>query len=798
MTSLQEIIQRSGIRFSFFALIALAFFIAFPAPVDAFSVGPFSLKDLSGKIVHAAGTSTVTPLDNIYGLMSQDTGSNVVTNGTQDYLFTNNDAAPIDYSVETSDSWVGLQICSAITNVPLAPVTNSADNSCPVSSTTFHGTVDTEGSVATAWFEIQDKNGNPTGPFGVTNLSALSGNQTVSFSLGSGATLNTTYIYRIATENGSGTFYGDWVTFATPRTCGSNPPNNKPVVVTNDATAVGVTIATVNGAVVGPKCSTGDCYHTYFWIGLSPLSLNKDSALDIPGTQGNSAFRVTMSNLVKNTTYFFKACADDQSKKTGCGVVLNFTTACPTGLIPDGIGTGLCKEDVGPPIIDCSNDGSPVVTTRGATAVTVDSATLNGVVTSLGDPVVSIYFRFGKSRNSLNSTVPLATRTMNTTGNFSENISTLDPGTYYYSAFAKNSFGESCENILSFTIDPTICTILPCTKGVDDGIDDGQNFLNENNAVKAIQVVGLATGALVTAIAFAMTMPNLRLWSLVLLLFGIVKRKEPTWGIVYDSVTKKPLDPVFLELVDQEGKQVATSITDSQGRYGFLVPPGTYMIRPRFAHYVFPSIVLAHVTRDEMYDHLYFGNYFELKKHEQLITMNIPLDREHFDQQDFEKHEERIAKLLSKNSKFLSRSADVLFILGLIISVLAFIILPNTWNIVILGVYIAILIIREMGISLSKLGTVIDKKTGRPLAYAVVRVYSASLGNEVVRKITTEYGRFYCLIPNGEYFIAIEKKNPNGTYTRLLTSPKVVVKNERINGVWKVDDPLTNKVIKSK
>ncbi len=187
-----------------------------------------------------------------------------------------------------------------------------------------------------------------------------------------------------------------------------------------------------------------------------------------------------------------------------------------------------------------------------------------------------------------------------------------------------------------------------------------------------------------------------------------------------------------------------------------------------------------------MYDHLYFGNYFELKKNEQLLTMNVPIDPEHFDPKEFEKHQERLANMFSKNSHWLSQTAEILFVAGIIISFIAFLFSPSLFNVIVLGIYIAFLIVREMGVSVSNLGTVVDKKTGTPLAYAVVRVYSHALGNEVVHKITTKYGRFYCLVPNGAYFVAIEKKNPDGTYTRLLTSPKVVVKNEKISGTWRV------------
>jgi hypothetical protein len=56
-------------------------------------------------------------------------------------------------------------------------------------------------------------------------------------------------------------------------------------------------------------------------------------------------------------------------------------------------------------------------------------------------------------------------------------------------------------------------------------------------------------------------------------LFGL-KKKAPPWGVVYDSVTKRPLDPAYVVLKNLQGKQIASAITDLDGRYGFLVEPG--------------------------------------------------------------------------------------------------------------------------------------------------------------------------------------------------------------------------------
>ncbi len=312
---------------------------------------------------------------------------------------------------------------------------------------------------------------------------------------------------------------------------------------------------------------------------------------------------------------------------------------------------------------------------------------------------------------------------------------------------------------------------------------------------KSIAVTGLVFGAAGSIATIAFSTPfslseifllPLRIWTLLLVALGLKKRARP-WGTVYDAVTKRPLDPVFLELVDKTGKVAATAITDIDGRYGFMAPPGYYMIRAKKTDYSFPSLLLGHVTRDEIYLDLYFGNYFELKRQGEVITKNIPMDPNNFSWNEFAKQEQSLTHFYSRRTFIMTRVTDILFSIGFITALIAFLSAPRPYNIFIFAIYIVMLVVKEVGPSLSKLGSIVDKTTGRPLANAIIRVYSAALGNEVLRKIATERGQFYCLIPNGGYVVTIEKKNPkDGSYTKVFTSDTVQVTSGIIKGVWRV------------
>ncbi len=78
----------------------------------------------------------------------------------------------------------------------------------------------------------------------------------------------------------------------------------------------------------------------------------------------------------------------------------------------------------------------------------------------------------------------------------------------------------------------------------------------------------------------------IRIFSLI---FGIFARKRKKWGVVYDSASKQPLDPVYVVLKDKNGKEIDTKITDMYGRFSFLILPGEYYIEANKTHYKFPS-----------------------------------------------------------------------------------------------------------------------------------------------------------------------------------------------------------------
>ncbi|MES2314454.1 MAG: carboxypeptidase-like regulatory domain-containing protein [Patescibacteria group bacterium] len=310
-------------------------------------------------------------------------------------------------------------------------------------------------------------------------------------------------------------------------------------------------------------------------------------------------------------------------------------------------------------------------------------------------------------------------------------------------------------------------------------------------AAKTVQTVGFF-GGLAASVAFytdsAFATPvaasevlliPVRLWGLLLAGLGIRKRSRP-WGTVYDSVTKQPIDPAFVTARDASGKVVAESFTDIDGRYGFLLPDGVYYISAQKTNYEFPSKKMVGKQNDELYSDLYFGESVIIHSG-QVLDKNIPMDQKNFDWNEYAKKKRNALLFHSKYEKPWAVVSNYVYGIGLAISVIATVIHPTTYNIVILVSYAVVLISFNFTSRKKKLGSIIDKETHDPLSYAIFRVTGSDHQTVLRSGACDVLGRFYCIVPKGECYIDIEKKNVDGTYVKVYESALLNNKTGFIN-----------------
>jgi len=130
---------------------------------------------------------------------------------------------------------------------------------------------------------------------------------------------------------------------------------------------------------------------------------------------------------------------------------------------------------------------------------------------------------------------------------------------------------------------------------------NNQSIEKANDAAKVPLLVGLVA---VTA-ASTITLSGLLAYIYFLLtqpFLLISRKKRKPWGVVYDSITKKPLDLAIVRLYDKKSNRlISTQVTDSKGRYNFIVDPGKYYLHVSKPDYKFPSKIMRGKANDQKY-----------------------------------------------------------------------------------------------------------------------------------------------------------------------------------------------------
>ncbi|MDP3882667.1 MAG: hypothetical protein Q8Q48_01270 [Candidatus Staskawiczbacteria bacterium] len=339
---------------------------------------------------------------------------------------------------------------------------------------------------------------------------------------------------------------------------------------------------------------------------------------------------------------------------------------------------------------------------------------------------------------------------------------------------------QKCEYILGAGTDecgqdldceqPPIIDVVEIIDSTVKALKEMVNTPFGSTATKTVATLGLLATALVVSppsLAELLMLPA-RLLGLLLMAFGW-KKRNPPWGIVYDSITKQPLDPAYVMLKDMNGRDISSAITDLDGRYGFLADPGFYKMSANKTNYLFPSQKLSGKIKDELYDNLYFGDQVEIKRGE-VITRNIPLDPLKFDWNEFSKKDRKLTKFYSTWDMALRKFSDAVYFIGFIIALIAVFAAPYPYNSIIFGLYVFLFILRMFGIKPKSYGSITNKNTKNPVPFAILRVMEPDTNRELSHRVTDRYGRYFCLVPKGRYYVKIDNKNNDGSYSSVYES----------------------------
>lgn len=324
-------------------------------------------------------------------------------------------------------------ISMLVSQASLAIAQTTTVGSC--SEATLHGYISPVGSPSSVWFEwstnsssVSSGNGNTTGSQTFSSASYFEKKI-------SGLNENTTYYYRTASRNAKSTVYGEVSSFKTA-TCSNNNNDNGDNnddgnvdirATTNSATNITTSSARLNGYV----SATG--YNTARWFEWGTTSGDLSHTTGRASIYNSGDVSTTISGLSSDRTYYYRLVAENKGK-TVYGEIRSFTTR--------DNGSDDNNNDDG--------DDYLSVSTRSATNVYSDSASLNGYVNKNGSNNVTRWFEWGRSSGDLDHTTSRIT--IGYSGNASAYISGLSRNTtYYYRIAARGNNGTQYGSTYSFT-----------------------------------------------------------------------------------------------------------------------------------------------------------------------------------------------------------------------------------------------------------------------------------------------------------------------------------------------------------
>ncbi|MBI4262473.1 carboxypeptidase regulatory-like domain-containing protein, partial [Candidatus Uhrbacteria bacterium] len=267
----------------------------------------------------------------------------------------------------------------------------------------------------------------------------------------------------------------------------------------------------------------------------------------------------------------------------------------------------------------------------------------------------------------------------------------------------------------------------------------------------AVPVVTVANPAVVA------TFPNIHTLlyhfvSWLLSLFGIRKKRKP-WGVVYDAITKEPIALAIVRIFNAERKLVETQVTNADGRFGFLVPEGTYTIEATKPEFIFPSKLMTG-GEDGEYTNCYFGRSITIRSLSDLVDVSIPIDPRD------PRGEKRRNPLWYTVKRVLKRLALPVLVVGTVLAWLATLVVASTFNVTIFIVYLFFLIY-EIIISprgARPWGTVFDATSSSPVPLAAVSLVETQYNRTLKTRLSDYSGRFNFLPPRGTYKIVVKKE----------------------------------------
>ena len=336
---------------------------------------------------------------------------------------------------------------------------------------------------------------------------------------------------------------------------------------------------------------------------------------------------------------------------------------------------------------------------------------------------------------------------------------------------------------LSEVIDPN-ASLLTNIGAVTKNLGEKANYASTLVQEKVVQfienpVVEERAEAIVAPAAVAVVVTNtasaVSLWSILaylrylftqpFLLFERKKRKA--WGVVYNAFTKLPVDLAIVRLRDAASQRILGSrVTDREGRYSFIVGAGRYRLEVTKPGYVFPSAALRMMKSDSAYLDIYHNEIIEVTERGTAIAANIPLD-------PVEKVATPRRVILGKVGSSVNRAVSAA---GIMIAGGTFFVKPSALTGGLLLFQLALFFVFREIVKAKKpkgWGIIYDAVTGKPLRYAIARIFETQFNKLLETQVTDAHGRYAFLVGRNIYYVTFERAGYEKKKTARIDATRV-------------------------
>ena len=517
----------------------------------------------------------------------------------------------------------------------------------------------------------------------------------------------------------------------------SVPTSDRPTVTTGAVGTVTTTTGVVNGRVLNDGGSA-ILERGFAYSSSNVLPGTSDSKKSVSGTVGSMSTKLT--GLSALTTYYVRAYARN-SQGTTYGAVVHFKTKAVV-VTPTPTATPtvtVTPSATATPTVSTTATVTATSTVTATPTVTVTTSPSPSVTPTV-DPFVSkvcpLFQAFTVSSTLVkpNTTIDITWKTKNTLKVDSSIVETHFKPEDSYSFVPEKSVD------LVFTADNGVCV---AEKKVH--IDVVSSFPWETT-------ISVGTGALLVEAAIAVQQPIMagNIWLAIAGLFD--KKKKKAWGVVYDSVTKKPLSRAVIRLVEfNKNEVVQTVVSEGNGVFKLAPKLGIFYLKVTRAQYLFPSATITG-DNDGGFPGIYHGQSIEVTDLSQNILVSIPMDPI-----TLSESEKSIAKIENMLEQLFGVLSPVLLGIGFLYSVYATLRFPITLNYLILSSYVVLVAIKGVLMLTAQrtIGKVTSAIDGKPVSGLEIGLYDIDFGNLLYRTFTDVNGSYSFVVPAASYNLRV-------------------------------------------